>query len=153
MEFIARVSSRSSRGAGGPPGEAEVLRLNPNRQTMILDATGWSQLIPGTLNLEVAQELVEQLLLFEPLIKEPGTSITYPSPYQRIPLMRRGYLYYVATLSRLDVSAPTLLRRAINPLPGRVEAFSDRCLRDFLRVVDGDEVVCRVAPTTPEALT
>jgi hypothetical protein len=153
MEFMARVSSRSSRGAGGPPGEAEVLRLNPQRQTMILDATGWSQLIPGTLNLEVAPELVEQLLLFEPLIREPGTSINYPPPYHRIPLMRHGYLYYVATLSSLDISAPALLRRAVNPLPGRVEAFSDRCLRDFLRVVDGDEVVCRMAPTTPRGRT
>jgi hypothetical protein len=153
MKFIARVSSRSSRGAAGPPGEAEILRLNPHRETMILDATGWSQLIPGTLNLEVAKKLVEQLLLFEPLIREPGTSISYTPPYQRIPLMRHGYLYYVATLSSLDVSAPTLLRRAINPLPGRVEAFSDRCLRDFLGVVDGDEVVCRMATTTPRGRT
>ena len=55
MEFNARVGARSSRGLGGPPGEAEVLRLNPQRQVIILQATGWTQLIQGTLNLEVAQ--------------------------------------------------------------------------------------------------
>ena len=153
MEFTARVSARSSRGIGGPPGEAEVLRLNPQRQTIILQATGWSQLIQGTLNLEVVQGIVEQLLSHEPLINEPGSSATYPPPYQGIPLMRRGYLYYVATVSRRDVPAPTLIRRAINPLPGRVEAFSDRCLRDFLQLVDGDEVVCRVGTTPPGGQT
>jgi hypothetical protein len=125
-----------------------VLRLNPQRQTMILDATGWSQLTPGTLNLEVLPEIVERLLSLEPLIREPGASVMYPPPYQALPLMRGGYLYFAATVSRRDVSAPALIRRAINPLRGRIEAFSDRCLRDFLHVVDDDEVDCRVT-TTP----
>lgn len=126
-----------------------MLSLNPQRQTMILDATGWSQLTPGTLNLEVLPEIVERLLSLEPLIREPGASVTYPPPYQSLPLMRGGYLYFAATVSGRDVSAPALIRRAINPLHGRIEAFSDRCLRDFLDVVDDDEVVCRVATTPP----
>jgi CTP-dependent riboflavin kinase len=144
MEFTATVSRRSSRGAGGPPGEAEVLRLNPQRRSLILEATGWSQLFDGTLNLEVAQGIVEQLLFHQPLINEPGSSVTYPPPYQDIPRKRGGYLYYPAIVSRRKVTAPALIRRAINPLPTRVEAFSDRCLRDFLQVVDDDEVACRV---------
>jgi hypothetical protein len=61
--------------------EAEVLRLNPQRQSLNLKVTGWSQLIPGTLNLEVAEGIVEQLLLQEPLINEPGSSVTYPTPH------------------------------------------------------------------------
>jgi hypothetical protein len=151
IEFTARVSARSSRGDGGPPGETEVLRLNPQRQTMILDATGWNQLTPGTLNLEVAKEIVDQLLSLEPLINEPGASVTYPLPYQGLPLKRGAYLYYAATVSRRDISAPALIRRAINPPPvSRVEAFSDRCLRDFLHVEDGDDLVCKAATTPAE---
>lgn len=121
-----------------------MLRLNPQRRSLILEATGWGQLFDGTLNLEVAQGIVEQLLLQQPLISEPGSSVTYPHPYQDIPLKRGGYLYYPATVSRHEVTAPTLIRRAINPLPTRVEAFSDRYLRDFLQVGDDDEVACRV---------
>jgi hypothetical protein len=60
--FVGHVSYRSSKGRSGPPGEKAVLELNPQRRRAILKATGWGDLEPGTLNLAVAQKMVEELL-------------------------------------------------------------------------------------------
>jgi hypothetical protein len=80
LEFVGKVSSRT-RGqtqTTNAPSETDILRLNPQRQEMILKATGWTQLAPGTLNLEVEPNVAEQLLSLKPLIDEPGTSVKYP---------------------------------------------------------------------------
>jgi hypothetical protein len=37
----------------GPPGEKAILKLNPERLERIVEATGWCNLEPGTLNLEL----------------------------------------------------------------------------------------------------
>ena len=47
--------------AGGPPGESEILALNPQRKDGILKATGWEKLEPGSLNLDVSADVVEAL--------------------------------------------------------------------------------------------
>jgi CTP-dependent riboflavin kinase len=146
LKFEGIVGSRSSKEGAprGPVGEAEILALNPQRRTAILAATGWSDLVPGTLNLEVEQRVVEGLLSCSPLIHEKGENVRYPEPYTHIPRLRVGYLYYRALIRSGDKSASVLIRRAINPLPRRVEAFAEGRLRELLGLSDGDRVICEV---------
>ncbi len=137
----------SSRPPGGPPHEAEILEFNPNRKERILAATGWDDLYPGSLNLEVNEETVQQLLLYEPLIKEPWESVSYPPGRgEHIPQKRGGYLYYKATLtcSGGEITEDVLVRRAQNPLPKRLEIFAPKKLRDKMNLKDGELVVCRI---------
>ena len=118
--------------------------LNPARRDRILRATGWAHLFPGTLNLKVTEDSVHRLLLCNPLIRELGDDVIYPPQYAHIPKLRVGYLYFEATLKKGDHVTPVLLRRACNPLPTRIEAFSELRLRDALGVSDGDSVTCVV---------
>jgi hypothetical protein len=145
--FDAIVGSRSSKpGSSGPPGEAEILRLNPKRRAAILAATGWADVFPGTLNLDsVPKESFESLLSVEPIIKEDAAEVIYPHPYTHIPRQRIGYLYFRAVIEAGQRSANVLVRRAINPpLRTRLEAFGETRLRDALAISDGDAIVCRI---------
>ena len=144
LTFRGTVGSRSSSGVGGPPGEADVLTLNPQRRDAILRATSWTDLVPGTLNLEVAEEAVHRLLLCNPVIREDGDSVKYPAQYTHIPKLRVGYLYYAARLKAGTKVTFVLIRRAVNPLKTRLEAFSDQRLREALALSDGDQVACEV---------
>ena len=144
LTLRAIVSSRSSRAPGGPPGETEISALNPERGRRILQAMGWAELAPGSLNLEVDEDSVYRLLLCVPVIQEPGASVLYPSAYAHIPKLRVGYLYFVGRLTKGDRAAPVLIRRAVNPLPKRVEAFSNQNLRETLALSDGDAIICEV---------
>jgi CTP-dependent riboflavin kinase len=142
--FSATVSSRSSRQPGGPPGEAEVLALNPQRRDRILQTTRWAALFPGSLNLEVATECVHRLLLYSPAIREDGENVRYPTAHAHVPKMRVGYLYFLGRLRKGDKVTPVLIRRAVNPLPNRIEAFAEQSLREALSLSDGDIVSCEV---------
>ena len=85
MKFIGYVFFRSStEGATSPPGETEILALNPQRRTAILKATGWTGLEPGSLNLKVDSSVVIALSNYRPTLIEPWTKIKYPSPYEGI---------------------------------------------------------------------
>lgn len=128
----------------GPPGEAEVLALNPTRRDRILQATGWKDLFPGTLNLKVTEDSVHRLLLCPPVIRERGADVVYPPQYAHIPELRAGYLYFRARIKNGDRVSSVLVRRACNPLRTRIEAFSELKLRDALGVSDGDSVVCEL---------
>lgn len=148
MRFAGIVESRSSLPqTGGPPGESDILGLNPDRQTGILAATGWSTLYPGTLNLGVPDDVIHRLLLYKAVYAEDGFNIRYPEKYANIPLKRIGYLYYSAMLSKDKDSEQisVLLRRACNPLNNRVEVFAEMQLRQKLGVNDGNVVYCVVA--------
>lgn len=143
--FQATVGSRTSGGQlGGPPGESEVLALNPQRREKILQATGWKDLVPGTLNLEVVEDSVHRLLLCTPFIREKGEDVKYPQQYANIPKLRAGYLYYWARIKKGEKIATVLIRRACNPLKTRLEAFSEQKLRDSLSLTDGETVVCEI---------
>lgn len=144
LSFRATVSSRSSRTQGGPPSEAEIFALNNGRRELILRATGWADVVPGSLNLEVAEESVYRLLLCAPLIRESGERVKYPAEYSHIPKKRVGYLYFAAHLIKNGMTVPVLIRRAMNPLPTRIEAFSYENLRQALELVDGDVIVCEL---------
>jgi hypothetical protein len=150
ISFEAIIGSRSSVNVGGPPGETEVLSLNPARRERILSSTGWSDLSPGSLNLEVADEWVHKLLLCEPLLVEDAKDIKYPSPYAHIPKLRVGYLYYTGTIKKGDSASPVLIRRACNPLKGRLEAFAADKLRVCLALSDGERVVCEIHESRAE---
>jgi len=135
------VSSRSSRGSGGPPGETEVMRLNPQREQKLLEITGWSRLAPGTLNVECSETgLADVFARLKPLWHEPWESVTYPRKYRRIPQKRGGYLYYGAALVFAGQEAPIVVRRAVNPLKKRIEVYAETNLKEALGIADDDVV-------------
>lgn len=145
MRFAGVVESRSSvPQVGGPPGESEILTLNPDRQNNLLAATGWQSIYPGTLNLGVPDDVVHRLLLYKAVFAEDGFNVRYPEKYAYIPLKRIGYLYYSAMLSKDKDSEqiPVLLRRGCNPLNSRVEVFAEHQLRQKLGIQDGDVIYC-----------
>ena len=142
-EFTARVSSRSSKTPGvGPPGEREILRLNPQRAELLQRATGWRQLEGGSLNLEADEQVLSAMLDSRaPAVFVPPGTVIYPPPYDHIPGIRNGYRYFRVTAHHGAKQCPVLLRRAVNPLPGRVQLFTDVHLRTVLGVEDGDQVI------------
>jgi hypothetical protein len=143
MLFTGRVQRRSSEVAKpktGPPGEAEIQRLNPHREQTIRSITRWESLAPGSLNLLVEDAVVTALADLDPTLEEPASTIVYPSPYQHIPKIREAYWYYAATARKGGKVRPVLVRRAKVPVPGVVELFSAESLREALQLVDGDVV-------------
>jgi len=147
VTFSATVRSRSSRIKGGPPrppSETKILRLNPQRREKILEATGWEQLFPGTLNSEVAKQSVRALLRCTPLFTEKGETVKYPEKFAYIPKLRGGYLYYSGRILKGDKRVSVLIRGACNPLTWLLEAFSPEKLRDVLMLSDDETVTCEV---------
>lgn len=135
----SHTSGQNARKSG-PPGEAEILRLNSGREARLRQAMGWTAVEPGTLNLAVPTDVVERLLEVAPaVIEEPG-EVTYPSPYEAIPQRREGYLYYRGDMRSSSQAVTVLVRRARNPIKGRLEVFAESRLRDSLNLCDGDVV-------------
>jgi hypothetical protein len=136
-----RVSSRSSRGGAGPPGENEILALNPQREVGLKRLMNWPRLEPGTLNVQCdeaqLQELVDSL---RPAWVEVAASVLYPPKYSYIPGRRGGYRYFHATLCASGATIVVLVRRAIVPVRGRLEVFADCNLRSAAGLADGDAV-------------
>ena len=144
MRFKARTSSRSSTNSLGPPGEAEIIRLNPQRRQMILARTGWPDLVEGTLNLEVDPSIVIELGAREPYIREQGESVVYPEKYKQIPKKRRAYLYFNAIVRYGGKAEKALIRTAEVPLKQRLEAFAPVKLRVILGIHGEAEVDCEI---------
>jgi hypothetical protein len=144
ITFQAIITSRSSRMLGGAPGEAEIQARNPDRGARILRATGWSKLEPGSLNLDVHKDAVHRLLLCEPVLRESAETFSYPpGDYAHIPSLRVGYLYFPGFLVK-GIRVPVLFRRAMNPIPRLIEAFSAESLRATLALSDADVIVCEL---------
>jgi len=144
-KFLGVVTSRSSKSIQGPPGEKVILELNPQRLERILEITGWPRVEPGTLNLSVDHAVLDCLLYPPAVLIEKADSVMYPEPWKHIPTIRKAYLYYDATAHSKGKKCPVLVRRAENPVPGRMELFADRDLRDFLAVNDGDVLEIELA--------
>ena len=121
-----------------------MLALNTQRRDRILQATGWKELSPGTLNLEVPEDCVHRLLLCTAKIREGAEDVRYPEQYAHIPRLRVGYLYYNGRIRKGNKVALVLIRRACNPLKTRLEALSEGKLRESLELSDGDSIVCEV---------
>lgn len=141
IKFSGIVQSRSS---VTPPGDADVLAMNPARRDRILRATGWKDVFPGTLNLKVTADTVHRLLLCTPVIRESAEDIVYPPEFAHIPRLRVGYLYFRGRIRKHDDVLPVLIRRACNPLPELLEAMSEFKLRDTLGLSDGESVLCEI---------
>jgi CTP-dependent riboflavin kinase len=99
---------------------------------------------PGTLNLKVKEESVHRLLLCPAVFRERGSDVVYPPQFALIPTLRVGYLYFRARLTHRSLRSEVLVRRAVNPIPTRIEALAELRLRDSLGVSDGDSVICEV---------
>lgn len=126
FRFKGEVTFRSSRpGAGGPPGEAELFRINPQREVALCACTGWTRVEPGSLNLRVEDGVVERLGdLCECYFEHPSL-IKYPNGKSRIPEDRGGYNYYRALIRNAERTEPILIRRAKDkPLKNLVEAYA-----------------------------
>ncbi len=156
IRFEGKVSTRTAKQPGGPPGETEIINLNPQRLKLILDKTGWSQLFPGTMNILVPKNCIlrseyymtaaDAILLEKPLIQELGSTIKYPPSFQWITELRVGYLYYPAIIENDIYQQKALIRRTCNNrgIDSILEAFAPIKLREALHVSDGDIVVCKV---------
>jgi len=144
IRFDGKVQFRSSVRPSGPPGEAEVQRLNPQRVTQILEVTGWNSLEPGSLNLAVDDGVLDVLLEYTPALVEEGSSVNYPQKYQHIPTLRKAYYYYSGVASVGEKRHAVLVRRAFNPVPGRVELFASVKLTEYFGVTAGVQVVVEI---------
>lgn len=144
MKFEGKVQFRSSIRPDGPPGEAEVQRLNPQRVTQILEVTNWDTLEPGSLNLTVSDNALNNLLRYTPVLVEPGESIIYPDKYKHIPNLRVEYYYYLGVVRVGDNSQQILVRRAKNPVPKRMELFASVKLTKYFEITDGDNVTVEI---------
>ena len=143
--FEGEVQFRSSVSPGmAPPGESEVLALNPEREDRIRAVTGWDRLQAGSLNLTVKNDVLDALLKFERTLIEDGAIIRYPAPYERIPKLRGAYLYYSATFKVAEGTEPVLVRRAQNPVSGRVELFAGISLKETFGLSAGHKVSVEV---------
>ncbi len=144
--FKGEVTFRSSKaGGGGPPGEAELLRINPKREVELCACIGWIRLEPGSLNLRVEDGVVERLgHLCECYFEHPSL-IKYPNGKSRIPNLRGGYLYYRAVIRASERTEPALIRRAKDrPLNNLVEAYSPVRLVHVLDLQEGSCVEVEV---------
>lgn len=73
FDFEGTVRSRSISKRGlGPPAEAAILPLNPERRERIIEATGWPDVFPGSLNVEIREDASHRILSCAPVIREKG---------------------------------------------------------------------------------
>ena len=141
VRFEGNVQSRSSADPNhGPPGESEIQRLNPSRRETILDITGWPDLEPGTLNLQVPNSVLDALDNIEPVWVEDCSRILYPKPYEHIPAKRVAYYYYLGETAIGELAQDILVRKAKVPVLERVELLAPIKLRKHLDLCDGDSL-------------
>jgi hypothetical protein len=127
-----------------PPGEAEVLRMNPHRADRLCAITGWPRLEAGSLNLLIAAEPFEALMRVTPLWIEDGASIVYPPRFACIPKDRGPYRYYRARATVGERSEEVLVRRPTNAISTTIELYAPVKLMASLRVANGDNVTVEI---------
>jgi hypothetical protein len=135
------------------PHETDIHLLNPQRQQAIIAGTGWRRLEPGSLNLRVNDDEMSGLKGFKALLCEDPAVVKYPSGWEHIPALRQGYRYYFAQATVKRETEEVLVRRAINPLRGRVELFAAVNLRSRFRLQEGDRVQVEVRGRPVEGKT
>ena len=140
------MAPASARGQN-PPGETEVLAMNPHRAEKICSITGWLRLEPGSLNLVVAKEPFDALERLEPLWVEDGATIAYPTRFAHIPKERGPFLYFRAIAKAGDRSEDVLVRRPSHPISTTIELFAPINLMESLSVADKDRVNVEVHAT------
>jgi hypothetical protein len=146
VKLRSSVASASERRQN-PPGEAEVLAMNPQRAKTICSLTGWSRVEPGTLNLIVSKEAFDALAALTPLWVEDGATINYPARFAHIPKKRGPYLYFGAKAKAGDRSEDVLVRRPMHPISTTMELYAPVNLMEALAVGDNDQVTVEVHAT------
>jgi len=138
------VYSRSSRPGvvKGPPGEAEILALNPNRTKLILKKTNWKMLCAGTLNLRVDNVFLNSVDQLFPLFTEPV--VNYPEKFQRLAKRRNGYRYWKCRLKIGDLRIKCLARLANNRANRVIEILAETNIREALNLQDTNVVNVKV---------
>ena len=145
LRFVGYVSFRSSLpNAGGPPGEVAIHSLNPQRETQICALTGWPRLEPGSLNLDVQDDVVPKLKALAPTWEEDGNTVIYPPSLEHIPKGRGAYLYYLGESQSGGKHQQVLVRTSRNPLPRRVELFAPIKLKSYFGLNAKDRVTVDV---------
>lgn len=147
LMLTGKVSFRSSVRRGGPPGERDVIQLNPQRREKILHIAGWTELESGTLNVDLDRAQFDQLTPEAATWIEDGASVTYPPPYQHIPQKREAYFYYLGTLHVSGETRAVVVRRAKVPGPIRIEVYAAENLSNSLRLMAGEAVVLAINST------
>ena len=105
-----------------------------------MEETGWATVFEGTLNLAVAEGVLEGLRDMRPLFFERPQDIKHPTN-QRIPKKRGGYYYHRATASVRGETQDVLVRRAGNPPDDRcVELVAPVKLMERLQIDEGSEI-------------
>ena len=129
----------TSRNSNRPPSETEIIKLNPGREEVLKKLMSWPSLAPGTLNVSCNQRYVERLGRFQPSYVETGT--VYPEKYKHIPAKRGEYWYYKGSLQNgSSEKIPIIIRRAKNPVKGRVEVYQEKNLRETKGIIDGQKL-------------
>lgn len=142
-------SSVAPKGARelSPPGEAEVLQMNPHRAKKLCAITGWGRLEPGTLNVVIAAEPFAALRNIAPVWIEDGASIVYPPRFANIPKDRGPYLYYRARATVCDRCEEVLVRRPTNAISTTIELYAPVNLMDALKIYNGGAVMVEMHAT------
>jgi hypothetical protein len=153
MRLCGTVRLRSSVASASarvqmPPGETEVLAMNPHRAIRICSLTGWPRLEAGSLNLVVPQEPFDALARLTPLWVEDGASIVYPARFADIPKKRGPYLYFRGCAKVGDRCEDVLVRRPRNPISNTIELYAPVNLMQSLAVADTEQVTVEV-PNLP----
>ena len=115
-----------------------------------MEETGWETVFDGTLNLEVAEGVVADLRdMCRPLFYDHPQDIEHPTD-PRIPEIRGGYYYYMATASVRRKTQEVLVRRAGNPPHERgVGLVAPVKLMEHLRIDEGSEIEVGVQSRSP----
>ena len=105
-----------------------------------MEEIGWENVFDGTLNLVVPNSVLEGLRDLCPLFFERPEDIEHPTN-PRIPEIRGGYYYYMATASVRRKSQEVLVRRAGNPHDDKcVELVAPIKLMERLQIDEGSKV-------------
>lgn len=140
LMLTGHPSFRSSIRSGGPPGERDIIKLNPQRRENILRITGWTELEPGTLNVDLDRAQFDQLTSEIAIWIEDGASVVYPPNYQHIPKKREAYFYYLGKLHFKGETRAVVVRRAKVPGPIRVEVYAAENLSSSLELKNGEAI-------------
>jgi len=143
MKLTGQVFPRTNgvKPSNAAPSETEILKLNPNRERLLISNTDWKSIASGTLNLSVSEEHYYLLAQFPASFRESGSEVIYPKGWEHIPIARKEYRYYKANI----LTESVLIRCAKKPHSTKVlEIFAEHNLRNKLGLSDGDDVTLEV---------
>lgn len=149
LSITGQVFSRSTHPSfkpGDPPGEKEILALNPEREENLERIANSEYLYGGTLNLRTDSLPNKIFQSIAPVAFEAGIQVIYPSKFAHIPKQRIGYWYYKGFICSKDRCRPVLFKYPDIPYNVfTLEVFSAHHLRDELSLSDNELVICYFA--------